>query len=309
MSRTGGRLDVVLLTEERYARPEPSTPFVRQLLREDELVAAALEREGLRCERIAWSDPGFDWRTTRAAVFRSTWDYHLRFGEFSAWLARAERLTRLVNAPPLVRWNADKRYLLELAGRGIDVVPTRVLEAGARPRLDVLLDELGWSEAVVKPVVSASAHETHRLTSDGAAALEPRLHALLERQPLLLQPFRREIVDDGELSLVVIDGRFTHAVRKVPARGDFRVQDDHGGTVQPHAASADEIRFAEAAAAAAPIAPAYARVDCVRTSSGPMLMELEAIEPELFFRFEPAGAERLARRIARELASGGPTGT
>jgi glutathione synthase/RimK-type ligase-like ATP-grasp enzyme len=190
-----------------------------------------------------------------------------------------------VNAAPLVRWNSDKHYLRDLEQRGVRVVPTRYVEAGSRASLAEQVAELG-GDVVMKPAVSGAARET-----------------------VLLQPFRHEIVEQGEQSLVVIGGRFTHAVRKVARAGDFRVQDDHGGTAHPCDATPDEIVFAERVAAAAPVAPTYARVDFIRTDEGPMLMELELIEPELFFRFEPAAATKLANEVVRllDLTRGAPS--
>ncbi|MBL8508028.1 MAG: hypothetical protein JNM11_06140, partial [Chitinimonas sp.] len=116
-------------------------------------------------------------------------------------------------------------------------------------------------------------------------------------------PFQPEILALGEVSLMVMDGRYTHAIRKSPKAGDFRVQDDHGGTVQPYAPSRAEVDFAEAAVAACPSLPAYARVDFVVTAAGCRLMELELIEPELFLRFHPPAADALAAAIARRLAN------
>ena len=229
------KVDVVLLTQERYERIDLSSAYARQVLHEETLVADALERAGLTTARVAWSSPDFDASSSRAALFRSTWDYFHRYAEFQAWLDRVEPVTRLVNAAPLVRWNSDKHYLRDLEQRGVRVVPTRYFEAGSR-------------------------------------------------------------------ASVVIGGRFTHAVRKVARAGDFRVQDDHWGTAHPCDATPDEVAFAERVAAAAPVPPTYARVDFIRTDEGPMLMELELIEPELFFRFEPAAATKLANEVVTLLS-------
>jgi glutathione synthase/RimK-type ligase-like ATP-grasp enzyme len=118
---------------------------------------------------------------------------------------------------------------------------------------------------------------------------------------MMVQRFEPAIVAEGELSLIVIDGATTHAIRKTARAGDFRVQDDHGGTVHAHAPSAEERAFAEAAVAACPSLPLYARVDFVRDGGGFRLMELELVEPELFFRFHPPAADTLARALAEKL--------
>ena len=118
---------------------------------------------------------------------------------------------------------------------------------------------------------------------------------------MLIQPFMPSIVDRGEVSLVVIAGSVTHAVRKIAAPGEFRVQDDHGGTVHEHAATAAEIAISERAIAAIPGDVYYARIDLVEGPHGPLVMELELIEPELFFRHNPRAADKLAGAVAAEL--------
>ncbi|MHC4414594.1 MAG: ATP-grasp domain-containing protein [Planctomycetota bacterium] len=300
-------LDVVILTAKRYERPADPDSYTRQVLHEDGLVRSALERMGMRTTRCDWARPDFDWSRTRSALLRTTWDYFHRAEAFARWLDRIEAQTLLVNDPALVRWNLDKRYLADLEAEGVRVVPTHVIERGSAETLPALLDGLGWREAVLKPVVSGAARETYRVTRDAAQQHEATLRRLVAREDMLLQPFQPAVVADGELSLVVIDGRFTHAVRKTARPGDFRVQDDHGGTVHAHTASPDETAFAEAAVAACPRPPVYARVDVIRDEGGrPALMELELIEPELFFRMHPPAAEALADALAIVLGTPGP---
>lgn len=312
-------LDLVLLTDDRHEglAPPPAAPadatagavatgagsvaWTRQLLREDERLLDACRRAGLATARVSWSNPRFDWRSTRAACFRSTWDYFHRFAEFAAWLERAAAATRLINDAATVRWNLDKRYLLDLARAGVAIVPTEVVARGSTLDLAARLAGGAAGDLIVKPAISGAARETHRVNRVNAMELTPRLAALLQQETLLIQPFRPEIVVDGELSLIVIGGRFSHAVRKRPKRGDFRVQDDHGGSVATHVATAREIACAERAVAAAPVPPLYARVDLVDHAGTLELMELELIEPELFFRFRPEAADELAAAIAAQL--------
>ncbi|MBM4013510.1 MAG: hypothetical protein FJ293_00895 [Planctomycetes bacterium] len=309
-------LDLVLLTDDAHEAPAVSAAapatgagsaaWHRQLLREDHLLLDACRRAGLATERVAWSNPRFDWRCTRAACFRSTWDYFHRFGEFAAWLERAAAATRLLNDVAIVRWNLDKRYLLDLERAGVAIVPTAIVPAGGALDLERKLAAADGGrhprpELIVKPAVSGAARETHRIDGANAAAVAPRLAALLQREALLVQPFRPEVLSAGEVSLIVIAGRFSHAVAKRPKPGDFRVQDDHGGTVTAHAADAAEIDFALRAVAAAPAPPLYARVDVIEHAGRLELMELELIEPELFFRFRPEAADELALAIATRL--------
>lgn len=297
-------VDVAILTEGRYEDPTEIGWYEANILEEERLLGEALGRQGLSSRRLDWARGDVDWGRVGAAVFRTTWDYFLRPAEFSAWLDRVARETRLINREELVRWNLDKRYLADLEQRGVLVVPGRVVERGDRRPLAEHLAAEGWEEAVVKPVVSGAGRETHRIEPGRATDLEPLFRRLVAAEAMLLQPFQRAVVEQGELSLVVIGGAVTHAVRKVARPGEFRVQDDHGGTVEPHAPSPAEVAFAEAAVAACSPRPLYARVDLIEDDAGePALMELELIEPELFFRFHPPAADALAAEIARALTA------
>jgi glutathione synthase/RimK-type ligase-like ATP-grasp enzyme len=158
----------------------------------------------------------------------------------------------------------------------------------------------GLTDAVLKPAVSGAARHTYRVDPSTAAAHEPVLAARLRKEAMLLQPFQREVIERGEITVVVIDGHCTHAARKVAKPGDFRVQDDHGGTVHPHVATPEQIALAERAMAACEQPPLYGRVDMIRDNDGHLaVMELELVEPELWFRLAPIAAERLAAAIAR----------
>lgn len=303
-------IDVAILTESRYEDPPVVGWYERNILEEERLLGEALGRLGLSWRRLDWARTDIDWARIGAAVFRTTWDYFLRPAEFTAWLDRAARQTRLINCERLVRWNLEKRYLADLAARGVRAVPFRIVERGdRRPLADHLVAE-AWEEAVLKPVVSGAGRETHRIEPGRAGAVEPTFRRLVAAEAMLLQPFQRAVLDDGERSLVVIGGAVTHAVRKIARPGEFRVHDDHGGTVHPHEPTPAEIALAEAAIAACDPVPVYGRVDVVRADDGePALMELELIEPELFFRFHPPAADLLAAAIARDLGSARRTGS
>lgn len=290
--------DVALLTTGTYlAPPMPDDWYAIQIHREDQLLADELRALGLTVMRVDWSDDRINWNEFRSAVFRTTWDYFDRFAEFTRWLDHAALQTRLINGADLVRWNMDKHYLGDLARAGVDVVPTVFVERGAPSDLASICREHGWDEIVVKPAVSGAARLTFRCSAGDLAGLQPTFDKCVANEAMLIQPFQPDILSAGELSLIVIDGLFTHAIRKTPKAGDFRVQDDHGGTVHPHTATEEETLFAERAVAACSTLPAYARVDIVSTAKGCRLMELELIEPELFLRFHPPAAAPLARAI------------
>lgn len=293
--------DVVLLTTGAFLAPKPDDWYVSTIQREEGLLGSALAAHGLRVMRADWADPTFDWHDTRCAVFCSTWDYFFRFAEFSPWLDRVATQTRLCNALDILRWNIDKHYLADLDRAGVAVVPTRFVERGESADLAMLARAEGWDEIVVKPAVSGNARLTFRARGDEIAALQPTFDRCVASEAMMIQRFEPLVLTQGEVSLMVMAGRFTHAVRKTPKPGDFRVQVDHGGALHPHTASAAEIEFAERAVAACPRLPIYARVDAVVTPGGCRVMELELIEPELFFRFHPPAAQALADAIAMSL--------
>jgi glutathione synthase/RimK-type ligase-like ATP-grasp enzyme len=296
--------DIALLTERRFTAlaAAPDDWYLRNILHDDGLLQASLSELGLTSVRLDWADPAVDWSKFRCAVFRTTWDYFERYAEFTGWLERIERETKLVNAAHTIWWNLDKHYLADLEQRGVPVVPSRYLEAGDGASLAELLREMQWSEAVLKPCVSGAARHTYRVNPANAESLQREIAGLLATEAFMLQPFVADITVNGEYTLMVIDGEFTHAVQKVPKAGDFRVQDDHGGKWTPYEPTVEQIAFAQRAMQSVTPLPQYGRVDMVRGNDGGwQIMELELIEPELWLRTKPEAAQRLAQAIAREL--------
>jgi len=291
---------IAIVNDQRWIAPQHPDAYARQILAEDALLADAFSARGMATVRVDWAGHDVDWTAFDAALIRQTWDYFERYAEFRRWLDRVETETAVFNPVPVMRWNGDKRYLLDLAGRGVSTVATRVVARQPDPpALGDVMNAKGLTEAVIKPAVSGAGRETWRVTRP--ADLESRWRRLVQSEDMLVQPFVPAIVEHGEVSLIVIAGEVTHAVRKVAAPGEFRVQDDHGGSVHEHAPTPDEARIAEQAIAAVPGEVAYARVDLVDGPGGAQVMELELIEPELFFRHQPDAARRLAGAIATAL--------
>lgn len=272
------------------------------LAADDQLLQTALLRRGYAADAVVWDDPTVDWQRYDAVVVRSCWDYHRRPDDFRGWIDRLERLgVRLWNPPALLRWNLDKRYLRDLADRGVPVVPTVYLERGAAPDLGALLRERGWNEAVVKPAIAATSFHTWRTPTVTATADQERFAALLAERALLVQPLLPQIVA-GEWSLLFFDGRFSHAVLKRPAPGDFRSQDEFGGTAERSEPPPGVVGQAQAVLEAIAGPCLYARVDGLLVDGVFTLMELELIEPSLFLGLAPEAAERLVaawERVSR----------
>lgn len=295
--------DVVLLTDARYVDPPHPGEYERNILTEDGLLTAALEKEGLRVYRTNWDNPAFEWSHTRSVLFRTTWDYFDRYAEFLDWLYRIQNKTRLINSLPQIVWNMDKHYLGELQDKGLAIPPTLFVERGERRSLSELVAGTGWSEIILKPAVGGAARHTYRIESIAIAEFETTFIRHIREEAFLIQQFQSSVLEKGEVALMVIGGVFTHAVLKRAKQGDFRVQDDFGGSVHFYTPTPGEIAFAEEVVRAAPGAPVYARVDIIYNhDNAPCVSELEIVEPELWFRHHPPAASALAGQIARLLA-------
>ena len=282
-----------------------------ELAPDDQLLAAALERAGIRATPAVWSDRSVDWRSSDAVVIRSCWDYHRRHGEFVAWLDALDASRRPVwNPTPMVRWNSDERYLIDLAARGVATVPTRSSSEGRRRVPDVARAE-GWTRFVVNRRCPP-AHETHALDLPLGADDWALIERVVAHGDALVQPFVDEVTTDGELSLIFFDGEFSHAAIKRSGRGDFRVQTEHGGTVAPIDVVPAIIAEARRSLDALDEMPLYARVDGVGDERSFRLMELELIEPTVLGPLRFGGSTRggdrgSARLVLLCCARGGPS--
>jgi glutathione synthase/RimK-type ligase-like ATP-grasp enzyme len=271
------------------------------------LADALIANHGVDVYKPRWDEPALsmaDWAAFDAVCLRSCWDYHLRYDEFLDWFTRADRAgVRWINPAPGMRWNSHKRYLLDLQDDGVPIAASRFVPRGGACDLEALLKDTGWTEAIVKPAVSASAYRTWRT---GAVTLEvsrQRLTELLADGDAIIQRFVPEIVN-GEWSLVFVEEELSHAVRKRPRAGDFRTQSELGAAMtaeQPSGALASTARAALRTATRFG-APCLTRLDLVETSDGPIVMEVELIEPMLFFAYAPGSAARAASALVARMA-------
>jgi glutathione synthase/RimK-type ligase-like ATP-grasp enzyme len=261
-----------------------------------EVEAAVLLAAGFSVEARPWTEAGdlqgFDLVTPLVA-----WGYHLDPPRWHGLLDRLERVAiPTLNPVPLLRWNSDKRYLAELGAKRIATIPTKRVEALDESALAAARLEFG-DDLVIKPPVSASADGTHRLAAD-----DPIPPDALGRT-MMVQPFLRSVADEGEYSVMLFGGKFSHSIVKRPKKGDYRVQPHLGGSEQACAAPEGAIDLAQAALAAAPAEAAYARVDMVRDNSGKLaIIELELIEPALWLQHAPDGGASFASAIRAALA-------
>jgi glutathione synthase/RimK-type ligase-like ATP-grasp enzyme len=266
---------------------------------DDGLLEEALRARGCEARSVVWDTDGADWGGFDLCLVRSTWDYHDKHREFLAWAQRVEAASALHNPAELIAWNSDKTYLRKLAAGGGRIVPTVWVGRGEEVDLDELLADEGWDEAVVKPTVDLGARNLRRVRAGkGSSALDE----VLRRGEAMVQPFLPSLEERGELSLVYLEGGFSHAVRKRPAAGDFRVQSIWGGTVARTEPSPEEVELAERALAQLQEPPLYARVDLVAgPDNEPCLIELELIEPNLYLSEYLPGVGALADAVAAQL--------
>lgn len=275
------------------ALPEPDP--------DEAALLGALAREGALVALLPWDggspDPLQGLGAVDLVVVRSTWNYAQQLGAFHEWLDRVERVTTVCNPPAVLRRNVDKLYLRDLAAAGLPVVPTAFVERGSGASLAQVCETHGFAEVVVKPRVSAGSWKTARFAAAeraaGGAGAEFFRELVAERD-VMVQPYVRSVEGRGERSIVVLDGVPSHAIRKSPRFSG----DPESVTRVP--IEPDERAFAQAALASY-AGLLYARVDTARDDHGAlMLMELELLEPSLFFNHAPEALPGFVAAILRE---------
>lgn len=264
----------------------------------DAILAQALDARGVTVRAAPWNGTFEPFATADLTLVRSTWDYFDRSRAFADWISRLEVEASVLNPPDILRWSMTKAYLFNLAEAGLPVPPLKKITPDPGSIREAM-DALGLDDAIVKPLVGGTASGLSHIRRDDAAALDAA--AVRLNGDGLVQAFIPEIKNRGETSFVFFDGVFSHAVLKRPKAGDIRVQEDHGGTstpVDPPAWARDE---ATTILRHCPAGTAYARVDAVVFDDRILLMEVELVEPELFFTYRPETAARFADIIVAGL--------
>ena len=266
------------------------------LLEDDRLLVDALLTLGFNSLPAVWKDPSVDWGSAGAVVLRSVFDYTSDRERFLEWIDNLETMTTLHNPARLVRWNSHKSYLRELEARGVPIVPTAWIDAGTTVDFASLLEERGWRDAVVKPTVGNGARGARRVTADDGRA---HLNALLAERDVMIQPYLPATEEPGEHALIHIGGRFSHAIRKDQMLAGRPFSFDRTPLTDP---DPRELDIAANVLDVIPESPLlYARVDTLIDGDVVRLMELEVIEPVLFFSKAPGSADRMAKEIAARL--------
>lgn len=262
---------------------------------DEEPLMEALNERGLQSRICVWDDPGVDWGESQITLIRSTWDYYRKIDAYRAWVEHVDGCSTLFNPAKAVLWNAHKRYLLELSGRGVATIPTQLVAKGAKGSLEEICEATGWKRVVVKPAVSAGSFQTYVM--ERGRLDEGVFEKLVETRDVLVQPYMTSVDTYGERCLVYLDGEFSHCVRKEP-----RFVGDEERVTGPHEIDELEVEVARAAIGCVGEELLYARVDLIRDDRGcPVVAELEIIEPSLFLPHREGSARRLAQALERRL--------
>ena len=262
-----------------------------ELSASDQCLAAVLRDRDHVVDAAPWNDTFTPFERADAVVVRSTWDYHEAPDSYAAWLARLDA-RRTFNAPALIRWNLSKRYLLDLEGRGARVPRSR--ESAAEPAaVAAALAALGLGDAVLKPLIGASGFGVERVRAGDEVSALARARAGKPTDRVLVQEFLPGIAA-GEVAGVFFGGRFSHALRRLPAPGEFRINSRYGGRMEAATLPDDVITHMRRVLALLPEAPMYARIDGVASDREFVTMEVEVNEPGLGLNLAPGSAERFA---------------
>ncbi len=285
--------------------------------RETTYLIEALKRRGVQSSVEAWDDPSVDWSRYDLSVNRTTSNYMLDPRKYLDWARRAEKETVIWNPRGVLEWNYHKGYLLKLQKEGVPVPPTIMINQDSEEPLSRHLEGLDWGEFVVKPAVTAGSFglrrykdaspeaEAHfrRLNREGYVQVAPdgtEYHC--PPCDTIVQEYQPEIEDAGESSLIYFGGAYSHAVIKKPKGGDFRCHPMWGADMKTHKATRGELKVAEAALDAVGEPTEYARIDILTTRRGPVIIEAELIEPNLFFDFFPQTVDSFAEHIVSSMA-------
>ncbi len=275
---------------------------------DDHILFNEIKQLGIELSIVPWNTQ-VNWSDYDACLLRSVWDYHEQFSEFSQWLKHVSNTSRLLNPRAIIEWNSSKVYLRDLAAFGVTIAPTVWLKKGQLFNLEDWASNQSSSQFFLKPIVGADSSGTCRFSHDAAGLTQAKQHlsAWQPQMDMMLQPYLKSVETFGETSAIYFNGSFSHAVRKIPVAGDFRVQDTFGASDVSYQPNAAELALAKASLQYITQRyqlPLYARFDFLHEADGSVyLNEAELIEPSLFFNHDPNAATRFAQAIHASLLS------
>lgn len=259
----------------------------------DDMLIPDFNAAGYEVETVSWRSTTVNWSDYDHVIVRSPWDYQQAPEAFVSCLEAIEDSSAVLHNPlSLMKWNIEKTYLKELAEKGVPIVPTMWADTYSSVWFEAQFAALGCDELVIKPALSANSDDTFRIHQSQTGDYHEHLRGLFNNRLFMVQPFLTSVVEEGEYSLFYFGGAYSHTLLKQPANGDFRVQEEHGGQLSAFSPTPDMLTVCEAALSAMPADYLYARVDLIRVGDDWAIMELELIEPSLYFNIDPASPKR-----------------
>lgn len=270
----------------------------------DKLLIEPMNKLGWIAEEVSWRNEKVDWNDYNAVIVRSTWDYQNDYEKFLKVLEKINNSSaHLENELELIKWNMNKNYLYDLESKGVRIVNT-IWEKSFNPDIAYeYFERLNSEEIIIKPNISANADNTFRLSKENLNGHLHGIEKIFAKRDFMVQPFMQNIITEGEYSLFYFNGEFSHAVLKTPKEKDFRVQEEHGGIFKSITPSEEQKAIANNIVNKLSTIPLYARTDLVRTKDNDFaLMELELIEPSLYFNRDIKSPERFANAFIKRMA-------
>lgn len=264
-----------------------------QLNSSDQLLIEPFRKQGYQPIIVRWDDKNVCWEDFDLVILRSCWDYHYRISQFLEWLDKLESLkVNLWNPVRIIKWNIDKKYLFELEKKGVSIVPTFLINKKNVQNIKSLLEIKGWEEIIIKPSVGASSYKIKRINTEKIYPDSPEITNILIHSDVIIQPFMEEIINKGEYSFIFIDKKFSHAIHKFPKKGEFRSQFEYGSKEVLYESKLQYIKETQKILEIIDSSLLYARIDGLIIDHQFYLMELELIEPYLYFKFEQMSAQK-----------------
>jgi glutathione synthase/RimK-type ligase-like ATP-grasp enzyme len=276
----------------------------------------ALGKRGIDANIVRWEDPDIDWSDADLVISRTTSSYLFDLENFFRWTEKVEETTTLWNSSRVMKWNHHKRYIMELQEKGIPVPETILIHQNTGKPFKKILDEIPWADFVLKPCIGAGScglkrfqkdsHdlETHYLNLNryGFQIEYPGLGSLdFTPCDTLVQPYLPEVIDNGEASLIYYGGKFSHSVIKKVKQGDYRAHPDWGAEVLLYDPTVEEIEVGHRVLDAVGHPVHFARLDMIPSDNGPYVIEIELIDPMMFFNHQPETADNYADHIENYL--------
>ncbi|MDA0194198.1 MAG: hypothetical protein O2887_00140 [Bacteroidetes bacterium] len=256
---------------------------IPDLIDSERRLLSSLHVDHLHVKPVVWDDSRVDWEEFKLVLIRSVWDYHLKIDQFLNWLDKLDDLRVMVYNPiHILRWNHHKFYLNDLKLMGVPVLPTMFHRKNETLDLQSIFAKSGWKEIIIKPAISATAYKLYRLTPDISPHMAKELMHLAKNCDLLIQKFQPAIITSGEWSFIFLNKKFSHSVHKMPAPGDFRTQNDFGGTIRLRPPEDSILKQVKQIMQSIDQDLLYSRIDGIIINGQFQLMELELIEPDLF---------------------------